>query len=306
MERIQRNNRLDANVKILYHQTSRENAQLILSRKNKMLRGSDGLASGGIYFAISKEQTDNKAQSKGVYITARVRLGQVKEIDMIASEVITFNKLLSQGYDSVKINRGVDSKTEYVVYNNDQVEILKIEDKDGHTIYINGFLCDVEDLLQFDNSDNGFDKPIGLNPMILLKILFQIILVVCGQFVTIYIIYPFSEIFLILSLIFLLICGFYHLVRQIGAGFLFIFIVSLNVSIYTKFTWIPSNIPPDQIIIILYIFFLILNGAIFITGKVGTKGFFLFYLVFIAAFMCQNCKTEFMVFMNNLLCRKYI
>ena len=80
----ERSRRLNANVVTLYHQTSKENAQQIKDSGYVMLRGSSGLAGGGIYFALSKEQTDRKAKSKGVYITANVRLGRVREIYMIA------------------------------------------------------------------------------------------------------------------------------------------------------------------------------------------------------------------------------
>ena len=123
-----RHKRLNSNVKVLYHQTSKENAAQIRRDKYRMKRGSSGLAGGGIYFAVSKDQTDRKAEHRGVYITARVRLGNVKEIEMIADKDITFTSLLKEGYDSVKINRyGIADMAEYVVYNYDQVKVMNIE-----------------------------------------------------------------------------------------------------------------------------------------------------------------------------------
>lgn len=116
----------EGEVLTLYHQTSPKNADAI-RREGKMLRGSSGLAGGGIYFAKSKEATAGKAHQFGVIITAKVKLGTVKTI-YAHDPYITFTQLNNEGYDSVKIVRpGGAFYDEFVVYNYDQVEIIKSE-----------------------------------------------------------------------------------------------------------------------------------------------------------------------------------
>ena len=115
-----RDNRLNQNIRILYHQTSEE-AWVTIRASGKMLRGNDGLAGAGIYFAESPRGTMGKVHHKGVMITARVKLGRVKVIPETGG-ACTFRGLLSQGYDSVQIPR--QNGTEWVVYNHDQVQIL--------------------------------------------------------------------------------------------------------------------------------------------------------------------------------------
>lgn len=105
----------------LYHQTSAENAQLIIASQ-QMRRGSDGLCGGGIYFADSPSATDAKARSKGVVLRASVRLGRSKQVDD-GDHGISFQSLLSDGYDSVISRR--NTGTEYVVYNHDQVSDIR-------------------------------------------------------------------------------------------------------------------------------------------------------------------------------------
>ena len=118
MSGASRDQRLNTNIKTLYHQTDRPSANEILQSQN-MLRGSSGLAGGGIYFAISKEDTNRKAHKKGVFLKCRVKLGNVKKISSNGDNSITFSSLQAQGYDSVEIPR--PGGTEYVVYNKDQV-----------------------------------------------------------------------------------------------------------------------------------------------------------------------------------------
>ena len=90
-----------------------------------MLRGSSGLANGGIYFAVNKGDTNHKAHKKGVLLKCRVKLGKVKRISSSGDSSITFNSLLNQGYDSVEIPR--PGGTEYVVYNKDQVYGIEVD-----------------------------------------------------------------------------------------------------------------------------------------------------------------------------------
>lgn len=115
--------RLRSNQMTLYHQTDSEAAAKI-AQSGKMLRGSTGLAGGGIYFATSKEHTQHKALHFGKMLTCNVMLGNVKVISKYGDSSITFKKLISEGYDSVCIPR--DNGYEYVVYNHDQVSILNI------------------------------------------------------------------------------------------------------------------------------------------------------------------------------------
>lgn len=120
---LNREQRLDSNVKTLYHQTSPQNAESI-QKSNTMLPGSGGLAGGGIYFATTAEDTDHKALSRGVVLTADVRLGRVKTLDMNGDPTMTFERLEKEGYDSTMIMR--PGGIEYVVYNPDQVSNIAV------------------------------------------------------------------------------------------------------------------------------------------------------------------------------------
>jgi hypothetical protein len=88
-----------------------------------MLRGSSGLAGGGIYFAESERETQGKAHSHGVMIVANVKLGRSKHVPPNGDQSITHRSLIHEGYDSVMIPR--PGGTEWVVYNYDQVEIIQ-------------------------------------------------------------------------------------------------------------------------------------------------------------------------------------
>ncbi|CAJ1432604.1 unnamed protein product [Effrenium voratum] len=106
------------NTRVLYHQTSPAAAETIL-RSQKMLAGNSGLAGGGIYFAETKEATNQKAHQRGAFLRATVHLGRVKEVNRSA-ESTTLSSLKREGYDSVKI-LGRASGAEYVVYSWGQV-----------------------------------------------------------------------------------------------------------------------------------------------------------------------------------------
>ena len=118
-----RSRRLKRRVAELYHQTSYDVAHTIV-REQKMIRGSSGLAGGGIYFAESPSETMNKAHSKGVILKATVLLGSQKTISPSGDGSISFESLLREGYDSVLIPR--PGGTEHVVYNYDQVRDISI------------------------------------------------------------------------------------------------------------------------------------------------------------------------------------
>jgi hypothetical protein len=118
---LDRNKRLNLNgTRRLYHQTSDDIADIIINDQ-KMLRGSDGLAGGGIYFAETPLDTDHKTLHPGTILECDVKLGKVKTVSY-SGEDTCFRKLLWEGYDSVHIPR---RGNEYVVYNHDQVENIK-------------------------------------------------------------------------------------------------------------------------------------------------------------------------------------
>ena len=117
-----RERRLRSNSMTLYHQTSPDVARKILTSQ-KMRRGKGGLAGGGIYFATSPSDTENKAHRHGTILAAEVHLGKVMRVDPNGESGITFTKLSKKGYDSVLIPRS--GGAEYVVYNYDQVTSIR-------------------------------------------------------------------------------------------------------------------------------------------------------------------------------------
>lgn len=106
----------------LYHQTNPEAASAILGSQ-RMNRGSEGLAGGGIYFAESPAATERKAHQHGVILSATVRLGSIKYLDADGDRSTTFHSLQQEGHDSTRIAR--PGGTEYCVYNSDQVSNIR-------------------------------------------------------------------------------------------------------------------------------------------------------------------------------------
>lgn len=121
-ENAAREQRLDSNVVTLYHQTDREAARLILGSQ-QMIRGREGAAGGGIYFAQSPQDTQRKAHNHGVVLLCRVRLGRVKHLPGPQSDV-TFRQLLADSYDSTLLDC-FSSGPEWIVYNKDQVASIR-------------------------------------------------------------------------------------------------------------------------------------------------------------------------------------
>ncbi len=115
----ERSNRLnDTKTLVLYHQTDSVTAAKIL-QDQKMLRGTVGMAGGGIYFATSAHDTYHKARAQGTVLECQVHLGRVLSVSANGNRDMGFRKLYHTGYDSVMIPRS--GGTEYVVYNSDQV-----------------------------------------------------------------------------------------------------------------------------------------------------------------------------------------
>eukprot|EP00039_Didymoeca_costata_P000177 m.44472 g.44472 ORF g.44472 m.44472 type:complete len:259 (+) comp10099_c0_seq1:169-945(+) len=121
----QRRKRLkDSPSVVLYHQTSREIANKII-KTQEMKPGTKGLAGGGIYFALTPEDTDGKAHNRGPILKCTVKLGNVKKLGANGDSGMNFEKLFNGDggpFDSVFIRR---DRPERVVYMSDQV--IKIE-----------------------------------------------------------------------------------------------------------------------------------------------------------------------------------
>ena len=115
-----RSDRLFGTTVVCYHQTSEKAAKAIL-RTGRFNRGSAGIAGGGIYFAVSAKETDDKTHHRGVILMADVRVGNVahKTVDECSGNE-TFTELRKAGYDSVRIH-GLRTGEEIVIYNWDQV-----------------------------------------------------------------------------------------------------------------------------------------------------------------------------------------
>ena len=78
-----RKQRLEANKRRgLFHQTNADATEKII-QSNKMLRGKDGIAGGGIYFADSVENTLHKAHNMGFVFEARVKLAEAAGARMV-------------------------------------------------------------------------------------------------------------------------------------------------------------------------------------------------------------------------------
>lgn len=117
--RDSRQQRLDLGPVITkYHNTD---ADRPIINSQKMKRGSAGWVGGGIYFADTEAETLGKTKNKGRTLQATVRLGRTLEMNVTnADSNMTYSKLQSLGYDSVKLT-GPSTGDEYVVYNSDQV-----------------------------------------------------------------------------------------------------------------------------------------------------------------------------------------
>mmetsp|Transcript_100585 Transcript_100585/g.288822 ORF Transcript_100585/g.288822 Transcript_100585/m.288822 type:complete len:189 (-) Transcript_100585:182-748(-) len=108
-------------VMTLYHQTSPEIAALIL--KGGFKAGSGGWCGGGIYFATTIADTDQKAigphSHTGFIIVATVDVGKVLHLNKTCDRSMTGKKLARRGYNSIVFNPG--DGDEHVVYSNDRV-----------------------------------------------------------------------------------------------------------------------------------------------------------------------------------------
>jgi len=116
--------RLRANQKVLYHQTSLDTAKAIVSTQ-QMWRGNNekSLVGGAIYFAETPTDTYRKAKKSGAILQATVLLGNMKIVPYEGDNSLTLTKITNEGYDSVCALR---NGKEYVVYHQDQVKDITI------------------------------------------------------------------------------------------------------------------------------------------------------------------------------------
>ena len=115
-------------VMTLYHVTSAESAAKIKA-SNKLIRGSNGMFGGGIYFAEKAEDANYKAEHRGFLVTCRVYVGKQLRVEDCNGGKFTFTSLYKEGYDSVWAPFGAGKgKPERVVYNWDQVVIVSVEE----------------------------------------------------------------------------------------------------------------------------------------------------------------------------------
>lgn len=115
-------------VMTLYHVTNEESAAKI-KESNKMIRGSNGMFGGGIYFAEKAEDANYKAEHRGFLVTCRVYVGKQLRVEDCNGGKFTFTSLYKKGYDSVWAPYGAGKgKAERVVYNWDQVVIVSVKE----------------------------------------------------------------------------------------------------------------------------------------------------------------------------------
>eukprot|EP01084_Bolivina_argentea_P088048 158962_1 len=112
----------------LYHVTDKKAADAI-SKSGRMIRGSNGMFGGGIYFAESINSAKYKSEHKGGWvIEARVLVGKTFIAKDASVGKFDFNKLQSKQCDSVHAPNGSGKgASERVVYNWDQVCIVSVK-----------------------------------------------------------------------------------------------------------------------------------------------------------------------------------
>lgn len=106
----------------LFHQTNPEAAKSIV-KSQTMFPGKKGYVGGGIYFALSPQETERKAESKGVMLFADVYVGRMLFL-IGPRNTIDGNMLYQLGFDSVWTN--LRSGPEVVVYWQEQVTNIQI------------------------------------------------------------------------------------------------------------------------------------------------------------------------------------
>lgn len=114
--------RVNHNCATLFHYTNRAAANAIVTSQH-MMRGGQGVAGGGIYFARTPADARRKSQGgSDVCLQADVWMGNPKVLDAV-DHGMNFTTLSREGFDSVWLT--CMNGDELVVYNYDQVENIK-------------------------------------------------------------------------------------------------------------------------------------------------------------------------------------
>jgi len=114
--------RVNHNCATLFHYTNRAAADAIVTSQH-MMRGGQGVAGGGIYFARTPADARRKSQGgSDACLQADVWLGNPKLLDAM-DHGMNFTTLSREGFDSVWLT--CMNGDELVVYNYDQVENIK-------------------------------------------------------------------------------------------------------------------------------------------------------------------------------------
>ena len=108
---------------LLYHCTDRSSADSICSSDFRC--GSDGIAGGGIYFAVSAQDASRKARRNGVVLECEVNLGSVLDVGFNGDSSLNLARVRERGCDSVRIPRNGDPGTEYCVYEPSRVRVVR-------------------------------------------------------------------------------------------------------------------------------------------------------------------------------------
>ncbi|KAA6366652.1 MAG: hypothetical protein EZS28_037821 [Streblomastix strix] len=111
-----------------YHQTSAEAARSIIASGFRV--GAGDIVGGGIYFALTKEDTERKAHQKGVILQCDVDVGSCKIMQQLEPQ-LTGDELKKQGFDSVffpsnYMNVGLNYP-EYAIYDPTRVKHIQYD-----------------------------------------------------------------------------------------------------------------------------------------------------------------------------------
>ena len=108
------------------------------------MRGSEGIAGGGIYFAFTPRETEWKCEHEeddGVVLECAVRIGNTRVVERDEEDdEWTFAELASEGIDSILLRRGLckvqgpffnkPAGDEMVIYSWDQARVIRAVPRD--------------------------------------------------------------------------------------------------------------------------------------------------------------------------------
>merc|ERR1712228_363456 len=101
-----------------------------VKKSGKLIRGTLGPFGAGLYFFddadVTKQMAENRSMSnKGNLIICKVMVGKERDVSNMDDQSYDFMNLQKSGCDSV--SRALGFATEFVVYNFDQVCVVKVE-----------------------------------------------------------------------------------------------------------------------------------------------------------------------------------